>query len=91
MDFQNGSTSGSDGNMLYTAVQPEGVGNVTAWMYSAVVGSSNLQLSPQNFTGEKDFIGKAPSTVVQSFNLTLKAGEDSQFFKHVGVASNYFS
>jgi Glycosyl hydrolase family 65, N-terminal domain len=79
------NASGSDGNTIYTAVNPNGVDNVTAWMYSAVAGTDS---APQNFTGSKPFIGNTSSTVVQAFNLTLKANQASTFLKHVGVASS---
>ena len=78
--------SGIEGNTIYSAVSPEGVPNVTAWMYAGMT-ASGVDASAIFDVMDKDYISKNDSSIAQGVNATLKAGESTIITKFVGVAS----
>jgi trehalose/maltose hydrolase-like predicted phosphorylase len=79
--------SGTDGNLLYTAVQPIGVSNVTAYTYSSLIGSPGLASSPV-VVGPSELIGFNASSIGQSYKQQLAAGKTFTLIKYVGIASS---
>ena len=76
--------SGVDGNGIYSSFSPNGVPNVTAWIYAYMDG---VELPSTMNMSSKPYIGNETNTVAQGFNVTLKAKEKTTVTKFVGVAS----
>ena len=79
--------SGVDDGLLYTAVQPIGVSNVTAYIYSSLVGSPALNSNP-SLIGPSGLIGFNASSIGQSYNQRLTAGKPFTLTKYIGIASS---
>lgn len=72
---------------IWSAVRPWGIGNVTAYIYSALVSDGgNGNGTRSEFSNEK-FIGANSSSIAQSLSVNLKAGSTSTFTKYIGGAS----
>ncbi|MCJ1226364.1 hypothetical protein MMC12_003014 [Toensbergia leucococca] len=80
-------TSGMDGKQIYTAVRPNGVSNVTAYLYAIMDGSSAVDMSTLAIVSDKPYIGPNDSTIAQSVQAYLKAGQTTTVTKFVGGAS----
>jgi trehalose/maltose hydrolase-like predicted phosphorylase len=79
--------SGEEGSMIYSAVSPVGVENVTAWVYAGLTGSSGTNLSQPALVKDKAYVGKFEASIAQAVNITLRANKTTTVVKHVGVAS----
>ena len=78
--------SGTEDGMIFSGVKPVGV-DVEAWVYAGLTGSPELDMSKaENVTG-KSYIGDFPSSIAQSVNVSIKAGQTTTVVKHVGIAS----
>lgn len=80
--------SGQDGDMIYTAVKPVGVANVTAYVYAGLTGSPKLDMSTASMVKDKPYIGKYNASIAQAVKLSLKAKSTAVIIKHVGIASS---
>ena len=80
-DFKS---SGFDGNGIFSAFSPNGVSNVTAYVYAYMSG---LNMSAAFNVSNKPYIIDSTVSVAQGVNATLKAGERTIVTKYVGVAS----
>ena len=79
--------SGEDNSAIYSAVSPNGVGNVTAYIYANVTGSPEVKLSSRKVVTDKPYISKNNATIAQSVTVNLKAGKPAHIQKFVGGAS----
>lgn len=79
--------SGEDNSAIYSAVSPNGVGNVTAYIYANVTGSPEVNLSSRKVVTDKPYISKNNATIAQSVTVNLKAGKPARIQKFVGGAS----
>lgn len=79
--------SGRDGDAIYTAVSPVGVGNVTAWVYAVLDGDKAFDLSSPELVSGKPYIHQNHSSIAQSVNVKFSAGETVTIAKFVGAAS----
>ena len=72
--------------LIWTAVKPNGIANVTAYIYSELVGDESTASRAQyNVTS---VIGSNSSTIAQSLDVTLIAGQTSIITKYIGGASS---
>ena len=71
---------------IYSAVHPHDLANVTAYIVSTADFTSYANLSSRASAKGK-YISSNESTVGQTYNINLKAGQPATFFKYVGVAS----
>ena len=83
----NSKGQGSDGNLIYSAVSPVGVDEVTAWVYAGMETSSGASSSNFTLLNNKPYISNSTSSVAQSALLVLEAGKTTTITKYVGVAS----
>lgn len=77
-----------DQPMIWSAVRPWGVGNVTAYIYSAMVGDDSCDEGSRFDVTDESFVGANSSSIAQGVNVALRAGTTSTITKYVGGASN---
>lgn len=78
---------GIDGGIIYTSVQPDGIKNVTAFVYAGMEIDGAQVLATQQGNWNKSYIGGNQSSIATGINVTLQAGETATFIKYVGIAS----
>ncbi|KAI2134976.1 alpha,alpha-trehalase ath1 [Ophidiomyces ophidiicola] len=79
--------SGTDGQAIYSSVRPNGVNNVTAYIYAQMTGSQGMDMSTAAIVSDKPYIRKNESTIAQAVNVNFLAGQKISITKFVGVAS----
>ena len=84
----NFTSSGMEGTQIYTAVTPYNVHNVTAYLYSTMEGSAEVDMSTLAVVTDKLYIGVNDSSIAQGANAALKAGQVTTVTKYVGGASS---
>ena len=74
--------------MIWTAVSPNGLPDVHAYVYSALVGDDSCH--PENRTQVTDdsVIGANSSSIAQAVPVSLRAGQTTTVHKYVGAASS---
>ncbi|KAJ6115254.1 hypothetical protein N7486_001032 [Penicillium sp. IBT 16267x] len=83
-DFVN---SGEDDGAIYSAVRPNGVANVTAYIYANMTGP-DLDVSSRQVAIGKPYVSTSDSSIAQSVTVNLKAGKTARITKFVGGASS---
>lgn len=76
--------SDTDSNVIWTAVRPNGIDDVAAYIYSTLSGEGIS--TTQNVT-ESTFIGANQSSIAQSAEISLRSGRTISITKYVGGAS----
>ncbi|EPS36974.1 hypothetical protein H072_9427 [Dactylellina haptotyla CBS 200.50] len=80
-----GMESGAE-NIIWSAVHPEGLPDITAYVYSTVKFSGDVS---GRASGESiDWVPKNISTASQTFKASLTGGTKFSVFKAVGIASS---
>jgi trehalose/maltose hydrolase-like predicted phosphorylase len=79
--------SGNESDVIYTAVKPVGVSNVTAWIYAALDGDDAFDFSSATLVNDKPYVHQNDSSIAQSVNVTFTAGTTITINKFVGAAS----
>ena len=82
----NPAASGTDGRSIYSAIQPSGVSNVTAWIYSTLDGPGVNETTLAQITGQP-YISNDPSTIAQGATIALTPDHPVTITKYVGIAS----
>lgn len=80
--------SDEDDEAIYTAVRPNGIANVTAYIYGNLTGSSAVDLASRKIVSDKPYLSSNDSSIGQSVNVKLKAGQPARVTKYVGAASS---
>ncbi|KAL8707680.1 MAG: hypothetical protein Q9220_007342 [cf. Caloplaca sp. 1 TL-2023] len=80
--------SGIDDSLLYTAVSPVGVGNITAYIYAAMAASEEVDASSMMRVMDKSYLGANDSSIAQAASASLKADVTTVVTKYVGIASS---
>ena len=80
--------SGVDGNQIFTAVQPSGVSNVTAYLYAAMQATPEVNLSTLTIQSDAPYIGVNDSTIAQAATAYLTPGQVTTVTKFIGAASS---
>ncbi|KAI4153846.1 MAG: hypothetical protein LQ340_002055 [Diploschistes diacapsis] len=76
---------GSDGNFIYSAVNPVGVDNVTAWVFACAVASTATNFTES--TAPKPYIKDASYSIAQEATIQVKAKVGITVTKFIGIAS----
>lgn len=84
----NFTERGTEGDAIYTAVNPIGIANVTAYIYAAMDATSEVNISSLALVQDKRFLGGNDSSIAQAANAALKAGQTTTITKYVGAASS---
>lgn len=79
---------GENDGLIYSGVRPNGISNVTAYLYATMEGSSEVDLSTLAVVTDKLFIGVNDSSIAQAVNAHLKAGKTTIITKYVGGATS---
>lgn len=78
---------GEDSGMIYSAVSPNGIENVTAFIYAGLQSTVDQNASAARIIDSSETIGKNESSIAQSFEVLLSAGKEVNVTKFVGIAS----
>lgn len=83
-------TKGIDenGSTIYSSFHPSGLANVTGIVVSGANFSNEYTNISSRALAQGAFVSGNETTIGQSFDISLKAGETATFFKYVGVASS---
>lgn len=79
---------GRAGDMIYSAVSPRGVPNVTGYVYAGMEANDAVMSSPIPSPTDYSYLGKNESSIEQAFHVFLQAHKSMVFTKYVGVASS---
>lgn len=79
--------SGEDAGAIFSAVRPNGISDVTAYVYANMEGSRGADMSSRKIITDKPYISGNASTIAQSMDVHFKAGQAVQITKYVGAAS----
>ena len=80
--------SGTDSAMIYSAVNPEGVMSVTAFVYAGLQGTSGFDQSSGTTVTDAPGVTQNASSIVQEFSASLTAGQTLNITKFIGIASS---
>lgn len=79
---------GVDGGLIYAGIRPNGISNVTAYMYAGIEASPEVELSTLALVTDKPYVGVNDSSIAQAANAYLKAGKPTVVTKYVGGATS---
>jgi trehalose/maltose hydrolase-like predicted phosphorylase len=78
---------GQDNGAIFSAVRPNGIANVTAYIYANITASSNVDLSSRKIVNSKPYVHANQSSIAQAVNVKFTPGQVVQVTKFVGGAS----
>lgn len=73
---------------IWSAVRPRGIENVTAYIYSALVGDDSCNKDSRTEITDNAVTGANGSSIAQAMNVSLEAGKTSIIRKYIGGASS---
>ena len=79
---------GADGAQIYSSVKPNGIHDVTAYLYATLQGSAEVDASSLKVVTDKNYIGANESSIAQEATASLKAEKTTIVSKFVGGASS---
>jgi trehalose/maltose hydrolase-like predicted phosphorylase len=79
---------GNTENIIYSAVSPRGVQNVTGYVYAGMKANGVALSNPISSPSDQSYLGNNQSSIDQAFHVSLKAGKSMIFTKYVGIASS---
>ncbi|KAJ5343596.1 Glycoside hydrolase-type carbohydrate-binding [Penicillium brevicompactum] len=79
--------TGEDNGAIFSAVRPNGIANVTAYIYTNITASSNVDLSSRKIVQNKPYVHANESSIAQAVNVNFKPGQVVRVTKFVGGAS----
>ncbi|CAI7587198.1 unnamed protein product [Penicillium pancosmium] len=79
--------TGQDNGAIFSAVRPNGIANVTAYIYANMTGSSNVDLNSRKIVSNKPYVHVHESSIAQAMNVKFKPGQVVRITKFVGGAS----
>ena len=80
--------NGADGRLLYTSVSPNGVQNVSAYIFADMTVNGTQFNSPRQFFLERPYVGSNESSIASGVSVQLEAGRTATVTKYVGIASS---
>lgn len=82
----NATSKGVDGDLIYSAVSPYGVANVSAYVYAGM-SASNAQILSNHSIWTARYVGGNESSIASAMYASISAGQTAYFDKFVGIAS----
>ncbi|KAJ5208050.1 hypothetical protein N7449_002429 [Penicillium cf. viridicatum] len=79
--------TGEDNGAIFSAVRPNGIANVTAYVYANLTGSPNVDLSSRKIVTNKPYVHSNRSSIAQAVEVKFKPGQLVRVIKYVGGAS----
>lgn len=80
--------SGVDGHQIYTAVRPNNIQDVTAYIYATMEATSEVDMSTLALISNQPYLGANDSTIAQAAQASLKAGKTTTVTKYIGGATS---
>lgn len=80
--------SGQDNGAIFSAVSPNGMSNVTAYIYANMTGSPNVDMASRKISHNKPYVHTNASTIAQTVNVNFTPGQAVRVTKFVGGASS---
>ena len=81
--------TGVDGpRTIWSAVQPRGIPDVRAYVYSTIHSSEGPAIRNRKISTSKSFVGRNGSSIAQEFSVNLKRNKPAVIEKYVGIASS---
>lgn len=78
---------GMKGRFIHTAVRPEGVSNVTGWIFSTL-DSPNANMPALRQSADEPYISTSAPTIAQEMEIKLQPHQQVSVVKYVGIASS---
>lgn len=79
---------GVDDGLLYTAVQPNGASNITAYIYSHLEATAGGSLTSPLLINDSAAVGSNQSSIGQTYSLSLEPRTNLIITKYIGIASS---
>lgn len=79
---------GMDQDMVYSAVRPSGIDNVTGIIYAGMTSEGICASLTDTDVSRRPYAGNNESSIAQAFDVKFKAGKTAAFTKYIGVASS---
>jgi trehalose/maltose hydrolase-like predicted phosphorylase len=79
--------TGQDDGAIFSAVRPNGIANVTAYIYANITASSNVDLSSRKIVHNKPYVHANESSIAQAVDVKFRADQVVRVTKFVGGAS----
>lgn len=83
-----GTGYSKNSSVIWSAVSPHWLPDITAYIYSAVLGDNYTDVSSRTQYTDEAVIGANSSSIAQAMNVNLKAGSPATITKFVGGASS---
>lgn len=80
--------SDQDEGAIFTAVRPNGIANVTAYVYANLTSCPTMNPKYRSIVTDKPYLSASESSIAQSLPVKFKAGKKWRFTKYVGAASS---
>ncbi|KAI1618694.1 alpha,alpha-trehalase [Exophiala viscosa] len=77
----------SSSDLIYSSVSPDGVSNITAWVYATLNHTGATVGSAQKLTTSRPYLGTNQTSIASTYNVSLQGGKVATFTKFVGIAS----
>lgn len=74
--------------MIWSAVSPNGLPDVRAYIYSALVGDDSCDSGSRTEVTDESIIGANSSSIAQAVPVSLTAGQTSTIHKYIGAGSS---
>jgi trehalose/maltose hydrolase-like predicted phosphorylase len=78
---------GAADNMIYSAVRPYGINNVTGYVYAGMTVAGADYTPSTSDVASRPYAGNNESSIAQGVDVSLAAGHTATFTKFVGIAS----
>lgn len=79
--------SDQDDGAIFSSVRPNGINNVTAYVYANVTGNAGVDLSTLQVVTDASYLSNNDSSIAQSVDVKFTAGQSVRVTKFVGAAS----
>ncbi|CAL5866683.1 uncharacterized protein PFLUO_LOCUS893 [Penicillium psychrofluorescens] len=80
--------SGQDDGAIFSAVRPNGINNVTAYVYANLTtSSSGVDLTSRKLVRDRPYVNQNASSIAESVPVKLSPGQAVRITKYVGAAS----
>lgn len=82
------SDKGQQDGLIFSAVNPHGIDNVTAYIYAGMTIAGTHVSANGSGDWHQPYVGNNESSIAQHSNVTLAAGQKASVVKFVGIASS---
>lgn len=80
--------NGVDGGVVYTSVSPNGINNVSAFIFADMAVNGAESNTARQFFLDRPYVGNNRSSIASGVSVELRAGRTATFTKFIGIASS---